>query len=154
MAIQYSVQVRESCSTCEGCGVIYNAFWEACLAELGNTASDSAIFEWFDNHDAFLNGELPFEEEPCPDCDGQGYTIGECPLEDAPAIKALADRFGELERRVTELEAAPTLPPWHKGGHGQLPDDAFDVDVIEESIAPLANGYEEDAPQIADANPF
>jgi len=103
MATQYSVKMRTTCSTCAGDGLVYSALWETCLAEIGDAATLDEILEWFDDRDALVHRALSPEEETCPDCEGRGYTISECSLEDAPPVAALAARLDALETDQAEF---------------------------------------------------
>jgi len=123
MATQYSVKMRTTCSTCAGDGLVYSALWETCLAEIGDAATFDEILEWFDRNDALLHGSVPPEEETCHECEGRGYTISECSLEDAPPVAALAARLDALEQRLS-LGVRPG--EWVQGNE-LLAADAYDV---------------------------
>jgi hypothetical protein len=109
------VQVREKCGACEN-GVVRSGPWEVFAGEEGygvrhaaeqlrkeGRLSDALDLElaWFrergwtvEGHDGFGEG-FPADEEPCPDCEGEGHTVRWVPIDELPlAVEVKRLRLG------------------------------------------------------------
>lgn len=131
---EYYVTKADQCQRCKGSGFVTHPVWQRYWQEYARRFPDGAptSFAETDFDDAFWRSEgyedrrsIPDEEEPCPECEGQGHIETRVRLEQALLI-LLPWVLGEIERREQlareEADAAALLEDLEQGeveGYGE-----------------------------------